>query len=103
VGAQVVAAVEAVLPPVLVFPSGWTGYAPYLALPALAGAARRSGHAVDLLDLDLEYCDHVRSRERPRTRLEDCRERLTHASSWRERRHLSTPHRSGHAEHHISR
>src|SRR5689334_13874478 len=76
-------------PALLVFPPGWTAYAPYLALPALAAAARRGGHSIDLLDLNVEYYDSVLSRENLRERLQQCQDRLRAGPSWQERRRLS--------------
>ncbi len=73
----------------LIFPPGWTAYAPYLALPALAAVARRDGFEVDLADLNVEYYDAVLSKEVVNQNADACRRLLPNAKDWWRQRTLT--------------
>lgn len=73
----------------LIFPPGWTAYAPYLALPALAAVARRDGFQVDLSDLNVEYYDSALSKEVVNRNADACRLLLPNAKDWWRQRTLT--------------
>ncbi len=80
----------------LVFPPGWTPFAPYMALPALAGYLRAQGFKIALRDLNVEYYDHILSGPYLLNALRSTEEELGRCTSWQRRRALTAAVAYGH-------
>lgn len=62
--------------PLLVFPPGWVPYAPYLALPILKGFLEKHSIAADIKDVNLEFYDHILSRDFTTKAFKICEEKF---------------------------